>query len=445
MMFLSLIIILIIVIAIRKEKILNFSTFLLVSILYIICYGIVPLIIYTIDIPVGYEGTLGYLSYDPVTYEFLYYNASLLTLLSYIVFYVSYRIARFKPKALLSSYLLNDKTLDKLFKISKWLFILGTVFFVLYISIFGSIKNMLLANKRMAYGGNAEVEVESSFLFLIILAKLVIFSTYLLWGIRKVGNNKAKWYFYFSLIVALLLLFRFSGRLTLMSFIATFALSGFILKQRLPKLKFTLLIAGVGFVLLFGKSIFKSILYDDAFSRRQERYTGENSFSTTILDIFGSFSFPYNNIVFNLNNNTDFQFFIDILQFPLYILPSRIVPVKTVDTTIEVNTMNILGVKGGIIPPDIVTYGYLNLGLIGIVLVAMLFGILCKYIDSYQRKGASAISIIISVALIFIVGFSVMYFNPKQVTIGVFYFFTSLALLRFFKPRIKRFNFKNSN
>lgn len=440
MVFLSLFIILIIGIAIAKEKILNFSSFLLVSILYIICYGLVPLVIFTIDIPVGYEGALGNLRYDTEAYKDLYYYASILALLSYLIFYVSYRIAKFKPKILFETYLLKSNNINKLYKIAKWLFIAGTVFFVLYIAIFGSITNMLLGNTRMAYGGEAEVEVESPFLFLIILAKIVIFSVYMFWGIKKIDNKKAKLYFYLSLIVALFLLFRFSGRLILMTFIATFALSDFILKQKLPKIKFIFLAGLAGFIILYGKSLFKSVLYEDAFSRRQERYADGGGWLTPLLDIVGGFSFPYRNILHNFDYN-DYQYFIDMLQAPIYILPRRIIPIKPVETTIEINTMNILGIKGGIMPPDIVTYGYLNMGLAGVVLVALLFGILCKYVDSFKRKGSPAISIIILVALIFIVGFRVMYFNPKQVVTGSFYFFVGLAALRFFKPKLKRSHF----
>src|SRR5690606_26987031 len=134
---------------------------------------------------------------------------------------------------------------------------------------------------------------------------------------------------------------------------------------------------------------------------------------------------------------SSFGYFIDIIQFPLYILTRRIFPVTPVETTIEVNTMNILGIPGGIMPPDIVTYGLLNLGMVGVILIAFSFGVLCKYIDSYQRKGAPALSIIVIIALIFIVGFRVMYFNPKQLTTGYFYFFMTLAVIRWLKPKKK--------
>src|SRR5690606_2526426 len=122
------------------------------------------------------------------------------------------------------------------------------VFLVLYIAIYGSITNMLLGNTRMAYGGEAEVQVESPYLFLINLAKIAIFSTYMFWGIKKTVNTKARVYLYFALLVSLFLLFRFSGRMILMTFISTFALSSFILKQQLPKLKVVLLAALAGFI-----------------------------------------------------------------------------------------------------------------------------------------------------------------------------------------------------
>jgi len=221
-----------------------------------------------------------------------------------------------------------------------------------------------------------------------------------------------------------------------LTFITAVVLSRFILMQKLPKLQFVILAALGGFVILFGTAIFKSFLYEDAFSRRQEYYSNADPILTPFLDIIGGFSFPYRNIL-HYYEYSSFGYFIDLVQFPLYILPRRIVPIRPVETTIEVNTMNILGIPGGIMPPDIVTYGLLNLGVLGVILIAFAFGILCKYIDSYQRKGAPALSVIVIVALIFIVGFRMMYFNPKQLTSGSFYFFISLAIIRQLKPKIR--------
>jgi len=268
------------------------------------------------------------------------------------------------------------------------------------------------------------------------LAKVIIFCSYMFWGMKKISNGKIKKLFYLSLLLSLFLLFRFSGRMILMTFIAAFVLSSFILKQKLPKLKFVILAALGGFVILFGNAIFRSFLYEDAFSRRQEYYSNADPVLTPFLDIIGGFSFPYRNLLHYYEYN-DFGYFIDMVQFPLYILPRRIIPIRPVETTIEVNTMNILGIPGGIMPPDVVTYGLLNLGFLGVILIAFAFGILCKYIDSYQRKGAPALSIIVIIALIFIVGFRVMYFNPKQLVSGYFYFFISLALIRKLRPKIR--------
>lgn len=427
--------ILFIVFAIRKEKILDFSSFLLASCLYIICYGIVPLVILWVDVPNSYTGPMGNIAYDPVVHRYRYFNASTLAFISYLCFWFGYRITTFKQKALFHTYF-DSHNVKKLYKITKWIFLSGAVFLILYIMLFGSISNMLLANKRMAYGGETEVEVESPYLFLIILAKIVIFSSYMFWGLKNVKDIRLKKYFYISLLISLFILFRFSGRMILMTFIATFMLSNFILKQKLPKLKFVILAALGGFVILFGNAVFKSFLYEDAFSRRQEYYSNADPVLTPFLDIISGFSFPYRNLL-HYYEYSGFGYFMDMVQFPLYILPRRIIPIRPVETTIEVNTMNILGIPGGIMPPDVVTYGLLNLGILGVILTAFAFGVLCKYIDSYQRKGAPALSIIVITALIFIVGFRVMYFNPKQLVSGYFYFFVALGIIRWFKPKIR--------
>src|SRR5699024_2813455 len=282
--------------AIRKEKILDFSSFLLASCLYIICYGIVPLVILWVDVPNTYTGSMGNIAYEPIIHKYRYFNASTLAFISYLFFWFGYRVSTFKKKALFHTYL-DSHNVKKLFKITKWIFLSGTAFLVLYIMLFGSISNMLLANKRMAYGGEAEVEVDSPYLFLIILAKIVIFSSYMFWGLKHVKDIKLKKYFYISLLISLFILFRFFGRMILMTFIAIFMLFDFIFKQKLPKLKFVILAALGGFVILFGNAVFKSFLYEDAFSRRQEYYSNADPILTPFLDIIGGFSFPYRNLL----------------------------------------------------------------------------------------------------------------------------------------------------
>src|SRR5690606_39409238 len=68
-----------------------------------------------------------------------------------------------------------------------------------------------------------------------------------------------------------------------------------------------------------------------------------------------------------------------------------------------IRDFHVTGVQTCALPIYVVTYGLLNLGFLGVILIAFAFGILCKYIDSYQRKGAPALSIIVIIALIFIV------------------------------------------
>lgn len=431
---LSILFVIMVIFAIRKERILNFSSFFLASILYLIIYGVVPFVISTVEIPSYYTGPLAFLNHPPEEFEKHYYFATSLAFISFLFYWVGYRFSFFKSRYFFQRYYERNNT-RRLYKVVIAIFIVGFLFLLLYIALFGSIYNMLLANTRMAYGGNAEVEVESPYLFLIILAKVIIFCSYLYWGLKRIDGS-SKLLFYVSLILALFLLFRFSGRMIFMTYLATFVLSDFLLKQRIPKIKMLITAAVAVFVILFGNALFKSVLYEDAFERRQQYYADKDVFLTPFLDVISGFSFPYRNMLHYYKYH-NWEYFVDMIQFPLYILPRKIIPISPLDTTIEVNTMNILGVKGGIMPPDIVTYGYLNFGLLGVIITAFLFGVLCKYIDSFQRKNVPAISVVVYVALVFIVAFRVMYFNPKQFSTGYFYFFVSLIIIHLFRPKAK--------
>src|SRR5699024_8524533 len=159
------------------------------------------------------------------------------------------------------------------------------------------------------------VEVESSFTFFIMLAKILIFSSYMLWGVKQIKDvnfNGRKILFYLSLIFGLFVLFRFSGRLILVTYVLTFFLSMLLLDQIVQKTAVASLGGFVGFVLLFGSDVFRLVIYEDALDRRIDKY--EDSFMTPILDIIGSFSFPYFNIVHNLYlDHNKYLYFLDIL------------------------------------------------------------------------------------------------------------------------------------
>lgn len=423
----SIILIFVIAFCIRKERVLNFSNFFLASILYLICFAIFPLLFVYVDLPYNYtKGWVRFINIDPEHDRHIINLSCLLGLLGYLLFTLGYKVFKFKSKELIS-FKPKQKTLILYF--STFIFFVGMLSFIVYLNSLGSIVSGFFMNNRMLHEDD-RVDVDSSVSFLFVFSKIIIASSYVQWANMKINKSRAVTViFWISLLVSFLYLFRSSGRLSVITFIFTFGLAEAIYNRRVPTLKLVILVLIAGFFTLFGKSIFSMFLYEDALDRTYSRYTEGDEFLFPLLDFFGEFSFPFLSLTTNLNMDIDWLWFKDLIFWFTYALPAGLFP--TVLNTSYFNTVNVLGPsidKAGV-PSDILSYGYLNLGFLGIIFVTFCFGIVCRWLDSFQRVNTNPLSSIMTIGLTFIMAFRIMYFDPKHLFKGSFYFYFVLLLI----------------
>lgn len=412
---------------IRKESILNFNSFFIVSILYFISYVIVPLFFLNTEIPYDYNKHW----VDLFTYNFLYSNKiieiAFFALIGYLLFSMGYRLINFKKKEL---FIPNSAQNKKLINASIILLFFGVSSFLIYLSSLGSIVQGYLSNNRMLFEDD-KVEITSNVSYLRMFSKLIISSTYLLWGLSKDNkNNKTvKALLYIGIFSSISYLFYSSGRLSIIMFFFTFLLAEFIRINKISFPKIGLITSFAIFVTLFGKSLFRIFIYDNSLERSFERMAESSSSLTPLFDFLGEFSFPLYGFSNAIETNSEWLLFKDAIFWFTYIFPASLFP--TIENTSLQNTRNLIGnyVTSANYPSDILTYGYLNMGIFGVIITPILFGIICKWVDSFKRKGYSNVSTIFTIAFAFSISFRVLYFDAKHFFKGSFYLLSVIVLV----------------
>lgn len=404
----------------------DINSFNVAIFLIFICFGLVPLVLAFLDIPYYYNKgwvytfSPQYLSKDDFLTVMIY------SLIGYIIYIVSYKLSFFKSKEFK---VLNNKQLKYLTYFGIALLFLGVFSFLVYLNSLGSIVGGYLANNRMLFEGD-RVDVTSSVSFLKKFSSLIIYSTYILWGLKSVNKSKINLFFYYiGLIASVAYLFYTAGRMSLIVFMATIMITSLTLESKRSLIKTSILGVVVIFIMLFGKSIFQIFLYDDALDRSFDRIQDGDPATIALLDFVGEFSFPVVSFIAALDKKTDWLLFKDFFFSFTYMLPAGLLP--SIESTALQNTKNVLGIDRDIegIPSDIFTYGYLNLGIVGVMITPVFFGIFCKWLDSYKRTINNPLLSILLVSISITIGFRVMYFDPKHLLKGSFSLILTIALV----------------
>ncbi|WP_350016676.1 hypothetical protein ABNK63_03235 [Rhodanobacter sp. IGA1.0] len=271
-----------------------------------------------------------------------------------------------------------------------WLcLILSTICIVVYSSQYGGLLAALKdAAMIRAGGGDDLLQTDGNFLFLKYLIPVSAFSLLGLVALKvEYGYSNAVLVIICTIVVILGFLMmagrnRFLG-LGLALFILYFATLG-------PRAKFTpkrmLIIIGaicVGyFVLLYGKQFFASMSADSvsqAFEQRVANVGDGDNFK-----ILQNFEHHYASIgaadayVYDLSG---MRYFIDVVNAPLSILPTRLVGMEKPVPISVYNTYMITGVYDSRIPPGLVAFGVYSLGYLGVLLVMAVYGYLLALLD----------------------------------------------------------------
>lgn len=301
------------------------------------------------------------------------------------------------------SYSISESNISK---IAVCTFIIACLSLLIYTIKLGGITNTLQsAEKYRMYGAE---QISGSFIKVFFPLIVASCNLYYVLKIEYKSKLKYKLMFYISLILSIYYLLLNAGRMPLFIFIATFIIFKILKNGKIKYLIPTIIIGIIGVQYL--DVLFGYLAYGSNFSALNT--LNENKeLSVYIEDFVNEFSFPYANIV-NVAEFADNRFrllwdyIISIVQF----LPDSIffsIGLDSPQMLHEFNTLN-HGATAGI-PVDIITYGYYQIGIIGVIVHTFIFGIVTRYLNCIAERKGDNIYIFLRAKLIILWGFNVMY------------------------------------
>ncbi len=428
----------------RQRRLLYVDFLRGVSFVFVVIYSIVPFMLYVI----GPNPSPRFFWIYTIDYQdpYLSIPALLMAIIGYICIVLGYS---FSSKGTRKRSLLRfiSTSLERI-NHRTWLTIaivlgsLSLISLLLYsVRRSASIYILLMYAGDLRVGRYIPGVKESSFTFLT-WAMPVIAATFILLGLlldNKVELRKRKYSRVSSLLLLLLALFGVAlssivlwmraGRLHLLNFfLVIFIVLLTHTKSRLLHFfSYISTIAVISTIFLFGKYLFGATKYIEFSSTTQE-----------FLQLLAAeLSFPFLSLVNTIAHIEHYRYFVDFILAPLYVLGPPLWKIFA-DSTLELplsvakeNTSLILGTtEWGEIPVDIITLGYFNAGIIGVVLTGLLFGILIGLMErlfSSHTQGVLGVLRIGWIVLISTVG--IIYADPVNVLRDGLYLILPTALV----------------
>jgi len=229
-----------------------------------------------------------------------------------------------------------------------------------------------------------------------------------------------------SFAFSLYVLYSWQGRIGLLAYVAVFFLAHIFARYGLG---YKALARGIIVVVLVIASVYPLSIW----------LTPGKTSDSMQCQLAAELSFPIASML-NVPERGEFRYGRDILQAPAYILPSRIwAEYLGFDTASNVNTENIWGRRKGEtgqtgeVPVDFVTFGYMQLGILGIVAIGILWGVILKALDRglYQAAPSRLCAMFYSCTSMIIVAETSLYADPSHIVIRNFNFIVGYLLLAY--------------
>lgn len=403
----------------RVKKVFYVDFLRAASISFLIIYGIAPFTIHTLGLPSSSRFFwMHWVNYnDPW--------ASVPALLIAIIGYVSIRVGWTIGHGLpfVSASAGNIGRCLKRISNNLWLLIAITLLFVALISfLLYSARREADVLTLLRYGGALRTYqsvpgvAEASFTFLTY-AMQGITASFILLGLARCAKKSVIYWavLCFSLALSLTVLVIRAGRLHLMNFGIVLAI--IILQNRSSLLRSVGVVIGIGVIVVIpiaGKYLL-------GVAPNWDKPQNLLEFLTLMA---GETGFPYLSLINTLNSLTDYRIFSDVplaiiytVGVPLYRVFAGIPPSDLPLSVAKVNTLSLIGTTAwGEIPVDLVTFGYFNAGVIGVVITAFLYGLLIKWMEQVFRADRNSVIYNLRVAwIVFMATVGLVYADPVNV------------------------------
>lgn len=342
-----------------------------------------------------------------------------------------------KPKGIFENSCVS--TLGTLRKIHTlaWISLLGGGLALwLYSQVYGGFAGLLVYRTSLYYTGTY---IPNPWSFMLRVGGLSCFASLLFVSLlfEKSWSGHRKYVsllgFILSLCFATLFWYVLAGRLLFTTYIIMFGIICIVLKTRytnwLPIISFV----GLATILLIVYWI--TLIVDPG------------KFENTTQAFFAKeLSFPTSSLLTTIESG-DIRYGIDVVAAPWHFLPQRITyNMLGLDTASDVNTARLLGSPKGEgaeygIPVDAVTFGFLQGGVYGVVVLPLVFSYLLGWLETFLRQiPAKKVGIVLQIyAGLFLAAMSAFYADPEHIIRRNWHFLVGVLLvLLFLNPSPRR-------
>lgn len=232
--------------------------------------------------------------------------------------------------------------------------------------------------------------LKSRFSFLAPLAGFSIIACYGFLGLilRREGRPRSAWMgFVVAFVFAIYVLISLQGRVGLVVFVASIGLGIVFVNSRNP------LMIAFGFP--------AAVIIGVVALRLSSEILKRGSSASNLQFMTQQVSFVYTGFwAWSDNPNISFRYFYDLIVAPIFLLPSSLTA-GHFSRVGDIHTAEILGAPKGVdgvmgaMPLDLVTLGYLQFGLLGVFVCALIFGailrVLQNIVDGIEHDGIRAV------------------------------------------------------
>jgi len=395
------------------------------SMVFFLAYVFVPISLHLLDIRADERFYwLEWVDYGNITLAIL---AQVIALISYLLirfgFYVGDRISSVKKLA---------NTLAGLFlvvpaRIWFWLATALGVFSIAFLLMYArsrgvGLEYLLVTAGQVRVGQYVPGIEEASFTFLTY-SMIGTFASLIYLGLlhriegRRLGPGSLfllRLAFGVTLLLSLAILWIRSGRLHLINYLFVLGMHGMQGRRLLPKV-LGVIIVFTGILLLYvGKYVLGVAQSLDV----------PLEFRSLLSLLAKEISFPYLSLVNALSTEIAYRYFIDfplaviyIIGVPLHVLITGSPPGDLPISVAKVNTVHILGTTDlGEIPVDLVSFGYLSAGVLGVSVISFLYGWMLAFLERVFPKTVLGVPGVLRTAwIMFSVTVCLLYLDPVNV------------------------------
>jgi len=342
---------------------------------------------------------------------FLY--ASIISLVGYFVILSGYAAWDFPASAAKQKHRNRHRVVreDLLLSLAIVTAAVGTAALLVYCNAIGGLGNYLrYAN---AFRGE-DPPVVTPWSFLIHIAPFTVISSYIFYGLTLQAKTwgrrlRLRLALLATSVISLLVLYHMAGRMLLGTYLLVFIVHHYLYRRHsYLRLLTSVLILG-GLFIVFGRQLFQLGVAPSSVADRGRLLLNDPAEGVTLTLL--EFSFPYPNLANAVNAvpvEVGYRYFRDVPQALTLLLPKRLLALQMPETVTAINIRQI----GEPIPVDLMSFGYYSLGLPGILVTCLVFGLTLGLFDRLLPSGGSPVISVLRVAWLLFLSFRVMYGDP---------------------------------